>query len=245
MKEKIENFIMKFSYREIRRRKMQAFKWRLETLRLMEKEELEFEYVEQKVKCEHKKNVCEVLLMIVLLGIVMGIWREFFAFIRILYQYTVISGYDGIKEMNICFLLSVILAAALTLAILIPVCDGVEDMKAAKRDLADKLLVCSALICMIELRELPAWMVIIIISREFIISGFRLVASDNGVVIAASYWGKFKTTFQMIGVVLLIFNIPALSTLTTIIVWIALALTVISLVDYIVKNAGVLTEGKM
>ena len=111
--------------------------------------------------------------------------------------------------------------------------------------LADKLLVCSALICMIELRELPAWMVIIIISREFIISGFRLVASDNGVVIAASYWGKFKTTFQMIGVVLLIFNIPALSTLTTIIVWIALALTVISLVDYIVKNVGVLTEGKM
>ena len=81
--------------------------------------------------------------------------------------------------------------------------------------------------------------------QHFIISGFRLVASDNGVVIAASYWGKFKTTFQMIGVVLLIFNIPALSTLTTIIVWIALALTVISLVDYIVKNAGVLTEGKM
>ena len=111
--------------------------------------------------------------------------------------------------------------------------------------LADKLLVCSALICLIELGQLPAWMVIIIISREFIISGFRLVASDNGVVIAASYWGKFKTTFQMIGVVLLIFNIPALSTLTTIIVWIALALTVISLVDYIVKNAGVLTEGKM
>ena len=111
--------------------------------------------------------------------------------------------------------------------------------------LADKLLVCSALICFVELDKLPAWMVIIIIAREFIISGFRLVASDNGVVIAASYWGKFKTTFQMIGVVLLIFNIPALSTLTTIIVWIALALTVISLVDYIVKNAGVLTEGKM
>ena len=111
--------------------------------------------------------------------------------------------------------------------------------------LADKLLVCSALICLIELGQLPAWVVIVIISREFIISGFRLVASDNGVVIAASYWGKFKTTFQMIGVVLLIFNIPVLSTLTTIIVWIALALTVISLVDYIVKNAGVLTEGKM
>jgi len=68
--------------------------------------------------------------------------------------------------------------------------------------LADKLLVCSALICLIELNALPAWMVIIIISREFIISGFRLIASDNGVVIAASYWGKFKTTFQMVSVVL-------------------------------------------
>ena len=111
--------------------------------------------------------------------------------------------------------------------------------------LADKLLVCSALIALVDLNKIAAWIVIIIIAREFIISGFRLVASDNGVVIAASYWGKFKTTFQMIGVVLLIFNIPALSTLTTIIVWIALALTVISLVDYIVKNAGVLTEGKM
>ena len=124
-------------------------------------------------------------------------------------------------------------------------CNLVTNFGKFMDPLADKLLVCSALICMIELRELPAWMVIIIISREFIISGFRLVASDNGVVIAASYWGKFKTTFQMIGVVLLIFNIPALSMVTTIVIWIALALTVISLVDYVVKNAGVLTEGKM
>ena len=111
--------------------------------------------------------------------------------------------------------------------------------------LADKLLVCSALICLVELKELPAWMVIVIISREFIISGFRLVASDNGVVIAASYWGKFKTTFQMIAVVLLILKIEALSMVTTAGVWIALVLTVISLADYIVKNAGVLKEGKM
>lgn len=111
--------------------------------------------------------------------------------------------------------------------------------------LADKLLVCSALICLIELRQLPAWMVIIIIGREFIISGFRLVAADNGVVIAASYWGKFKTTFQMISVVLLIFNFESLSVVTDILVWIALALTVISLADYIIKNAGVLKEGNM
>ena len=157
--------------------------------------------------------------------------------------------YDGGANQNMRY----VAAALFIIASLTDMLDGkiarkynlVTNFGKFMDPLADKLLVCSALICMIELRELPAWMVIIIISREFIISGFRLVASDNGVVIAASYWGKFKTTFQMIGVVLLIFNIPALSTLTTIIVWIALALTVISLVDYIVKNAGVLTAGKM
>ncbi len=111
--------------------------------------------------------------------------------------------------------------------------------------LADKLLVCSALICLIELGQLPSWMVIMIISREFIISGFRLVASDNGVVIAASYWGKFKTTFQMIAVVLLILQIPPLHILTQICVWIALILTIVSLIDYIMKNHKVLTEGSM
>lgn len=111
--------------------------------------------------------------------------------------------------------------------------------------LADKLLVCSALICLIQLGQLPAWVVIIIISREFIISGFRLVAADNGIVIAASYWGKFKTTFQMIAVILMIFNIPALETVTMIILVIAVVLTVISLVDYVVKNIEVLTKGGM
>ena len=111
--------------------------------------------------------------------------------------------------------------------------------------LADKLLVCSALICLIELGQLPAWVVIVIISREFIISGFRLVAADNGVVIAASYWGKFKTTFQMIAVILLIFDIPALRMVANITVVIAVALTIISLVDYVAKNYKILTEGGM
>ena len=111
--------------------------------------------------------------------------------------------------------------------------------------LADKLLVCSALICLIELGQLPAWVVIIIISREFIISGFRLVAADNGVVIAASYWGIFKTTFQMAAVILMIFNIPALTLVTNIVVVIAVALTIISLVDYVAKNIKILTEGGM
>ena len=109
--------------------------------------------------------------------------------------------------------------------------------------LADKLLVCSALICLIQLGQLPAWIVIIIISREFIISGFRLVAADNGIVIAASYWGKFKTVFRMTAVILLIFNIPALSLLTDIVLWIAVILTVVSLADYVAKNIRVLTEG--
>lgn len=111
--------------------------------------------------------------------------------------------------------------------------------------LADKLLVCSAMICLIQTGQLAAWIVVIIIAREFIISGFRLIASDNGVVIAASYWGKFKTTFQMVSVVLLILDIPALAFVTTICVWIALVLTIVSLVDYIYKNHKILTEGSI
>ena len=111
--------------------------------------------------------------------------------------------------------------------------------------LADKLLVCSALICLIQLGQIPSWMVIIIVSREFIISGFRLVAAEQGIVIAASYWGKWKTTFQMIAVILMIVNIPALQTVTVICTWIALILTVVSLADYIAKNHKVLTEGEM
>jgi len=106
--------------------------------------------------------------------------------------------------------------------------------------LADKLLVCSAMIALIELDRIPAWIVIIIITREFIISGFRLIASDNDVVIAASYWGKFKTTFQMVMVILMIADIPALSIVTTVIMYIALILTIVSLVDYLVKNWGVM-----
>lgn len=108
--------------------------------------------------------------------------------------------------------------------------------------LADKLLVCSALICLIELERIPSWMVIVIIAREFIISGFRLVASDNGVVIAASYWGKFKTTFQMVAVCLMIADIAALQMVTAIVTWIAVILTVVSLIDYLMKNKEVMKE---
>ncbi|OUQ18465.1 CDP-diacylglycerol--glycerol-3-phosphate 3-phosphatidyltransferase [Lachnoclostridium sp. An138] len=110
--------------------------------------------------------------------------------------------------------------------------------------LADKLLVCSALICLVEMDRLAAWMVIVIIAREFIISGFRLIASDNGVVIAASYWGKFKTTFQMIMIILLILDLGgSFTVIETAVTWIALILTVVSLLDYLWKNRGILLEG--
>lgn len=110
--------------------------------------------------------------------------------------------------------------------------------------LADKLLVCSALICLIPLGRIPAYIVVIIIAREFIISGFRLVASDNGVVIAASMWGKYKTTFQMIMVIMMIADVRFFQPLTVLVMWIATALTVISLVDYIYKNKRVLSDFK-
>ena len=135
--------------------------------------------------------------------------------------------------------------------------------------LADKLLVCSALICFVEMKLLPSWFVIVIIAREFIISGFRLIASDKGVVIAASWWGKFKTVSQMLTIILIIvtvacernifwkglgmlditniYNSAALSSWSiaiTLLAWISFILTVISLIDYIVKNKDVMKDEK-
>ena len=109
--------------------------------------------------------------------------------------------------------------------------------------LADKLLVCSALICLIDLRRIPCWVVLIIIAREFIISGFRLIASDNGIVIAASMWGKVKTVSQMVMIILLIldFTEGPLYILAKILIYVSTVLTVISLVDYIAKNRKVLS----
>ena len=110
--------------------------------------------------------------------------------------------------------------------------------------LADKILTISGMICLIELGRIPSWIVVIIVAREFIISGFRLIAAENGVVIAANYWGKFKTTFQMIMIILMIVNIPQLQILTNLTMWIALALTIISLVTYISANKQVLAGDK-
>ena len=112
--------------------------------------------------------------------------------------------------------------------------------------IADKLLVCSALICFVALSYIPAWIVIVIIAREFIINGFRLIASDNGVVIAASYWGKFKTIAQMIMCILLIVQLPFawIDVVEQVFIWLSLVLTVVSLVEYIWKNRNVLKETK-
>ena len=108
--------------------------------------------------------------------------------------------------------------------------------------LADKLLVCSALICLLDLGLIPSWVVLIIMAREFIISGFRLVASDNGVVIAASMWGKSKTVSQMIMIGIAIADIRfwLFGILKWISIVVAVALTIISLVDYIIKNKDVM-----
>ena len=112
--------------------------------------------------------------------------------------------------------------------------------------LADKLLVCSAMICLLSLGQLPTVAVIIIVAREFIISGFRLIAADNGIVIAASMWGKSKTVSQMALVIWLIimplFKGQAAVIFANILICLATILTVVSLIDYLVKNKDVLKE---
>ena len=110
--------------------------------------------------------------------------------------------------------------------------------------IADKLLVCSALICFIELGKISSIIVLVIIAREFIIGGFRNVAADKGVVIAAGYWGKLKTVVQMVMIVVVLLDIPfaAFEILEQVLIWASLVLTVVSLIDYLVKNKDVLKE---
>ena len=108
--------------------------------------------------------------------------------------------------------------------------------------IADKLLVSSALICLTADGTLPAWITIVIIGREFIISAFRLVCADTGKTVAAKWWGKSKTIAQMVTIIVLLLNIPQLAILETILIYVSLALTIISLVDYFVKNINVLKE---
>ena len=102
--------------------------------------------------------------------------------------------------------------------------------------LADKILVIAVLIALVELQRFPAWMVVVIISREFIVSGLRMVAASEVVVIAASKGGKLKTVTQIVGIIMLILNIPFAMP----VMWVAVFLTVWSGISYLVKNVDML-----
>ena len=129
--------------------------------------------------------------------------------------------------------------------------------------LADKLLVSAALVCLTSLDFIPAWMTIVIISREFIISGFRLIAAERGIVIAAGKLGKWKTAFTMVTLAMMLVLVNplgfgaqetatsvwtmhgiygALWMVTEVLLWISVILTVVSLIDYLVKNKDVMRE---
>lgn len=106
--------------------------------------------------------------------------------------------------------------------------------------LVDKVLTMAAFIVLVEGQIIPAWAVIIIIARELIITGFRTLAADQGITIAASMWGKAKTTSQMVALVCLLLDVEVLNNIGIYIFYIAVILTVISGVDYMVKNKQVL-----
>lgn len=118
--------------------------------------------------------------------------------------------------------------------------------------LADKILVVAALLCLVEMNTLPAWIALIILIREFIISGIRMIAATDGIVIAASWYGKAKTVFQIIAILLFIVKDSHLilsqglefANIFNIIAWIimgiAVVLTVVSLLDYFIKSRSLL-----
>lgn len=202
----------------------------------------------QKMNLPNKLTIFRVILILPFIVLLLGSYEGWGWFQKIFGE----NGYAAE-----CIALGVFIVASLT-----DMLDGkiarkynlVTNFGKFMDPLADKLLVCAAMIVLVQMGRIPSWIVVIIISREFIISGFRLIAADKGVVIAASYWGKFKTTFQMIMICMMIVSdVPALAglgggkifgILTAILMWVALALTVISLVDYIVKNKDVMKDTK-
>jgi CDP-diacylglycerol--glycerol-3-phosphate 3-phosphatidyltransferase len=113
---------------------------------------------------------------------------------------------------------------------------------------ADKLLVASALICMVATGDLHPLVVILIISREFLVTSFRILAASENVVIAASWWGKIKTNFQVFMTIYILLGIqkinPATKLAGDVLIWAAVILTVVSAYDYLVKNKDILKQGK-
>lgn len=120
--------------------------------------------------------------------------------------------------------------------------------------LADKLLVTSALIALIQMGRIESWIVIVIVAREFIISGYRLVAAEKGTVIAAGIWGKVKTAVTMVMLCVMIADfgrlcgandsLAVVNLIETILVYVSLVLTIVSLIDYLIHNKGVLSDIK-
>ena len=127
--------------------------------------------------------------------------------------------------------------------------------------LADKLLVTTALICLVDLQLVPSWAAVIIIAREFAVSGLRTLAASEGKVIAASWWGKIKTVTQIIAIVSLLLKVnltqiieaninvhPALNSFfkiePAIMLIIAVVMTIISGIDYFAKNKEVISMDK-
>ena len=132
------------------------------------------------------------------------------------------------------------------IALIIFIVASLTDMLDGKIARKYNLLVCSALICFVDMHRMPTWVVLIVIAREFIISGFRRVAAEGGTVIAAGIWGKYKTAVTMITIIFMIPNFggAAVHMIEQIMIYLSLALTVISLIDYLIHNKSVLA-GKM
>ena len=129
--------------------------------------------------------------------------------------------------------------------------------------LADKLLVTTALIALVGIGIIPSWTVVIIIAREFAVSGLRSIAAASGKVIAASWWGKIKTVIQMVAIILLLLNVSIgesayftnivdsnsilnfiFNSLPIFILYLAVIVTVISGIDYFMKNRKIISTNK-
>ncbi|MCB2292103.1 CDP-diacylglycerol--glycerol-3-phosphate 3-phosphatidyltransferase [Clostridium algoriphilum] len=114
--------------------------------------------------------------------------------------------------------------------------------------LADKLLVTAALVSLVELQIVHGWVAMIIIAREFAVSGLRTIAASDGKVIAASKWGKLKTVIQIVAIITALINLSYVNTtlnlLTNILMAAAVVITIISGVDYFVKNKGTIRVDK-
>lgn len=149
--------------------------------------------------------------------------------------------------------------AALIVFIIASVTDSIDGHIARKYNqitnfgkfmdpLADKLLITSALVMFVEQGTVSAWVTVIIVARELAVTGFRMIAASSGRVIAASIWGKAKTVTQIIAVVaalvftldLSAFGLPDLMPVVTVLMWLAALITLVSGIDYIVKNRDVL-----